>query len=188
MLCERCKKNEATIHVSETQQGKTREQHLCTDCAKELGISQPFKSYLDELFGQNLIGGTVFNMAGGIPAFDSTVKSGPAQQNTSCSGCGQSYEDFRRSGLLGCSQCYSTFETRLDEVFRRVQGGTRHVGRKVNETADQQELQMMRHRLIELKTKLRQAVQEEAYETAAALRDEVHALEQQIHTEKEEKA
>lgn len=187
MLCERCKKNEATIHVSETQQGKTREQHLCSDCARELGIGQPFKSYLDDLFGQNFKGSTIFNMAGGIPAFDSTTKNGTTQSNTICSGCGQSYEDFRRSGLLGCSHCYDTFETRLDEVFRRVQGGTRHVGRKVNETADQQELQLMRHRLVELKTRLKQAVQEEAYEKAATLRDEAHVLEQQIHADKEVK-
>ena len=35
MLCDRCKKNEATIHVKKVLNGKIESMHLCAECAKE---------------------------------------------------------------------------------------------------------------------------------------------------------
>lgn len=177
MLCEHCHKHEATIHVSQTIDGQSQEQHFCGGCARELGLNQPFKSYLDEWMKPGLTGQSIFDTAGGIPAFGS-----PVTRSMVCPSCGQRYDDFRRSGLLGCSNCYVAFGDRLDAIFRRVQGGTRHIGRKACETADQQELQLYRHQLVELRQQLQQAVEDEAYEMAASLRDRVHALQKTIET------
>lgn len=177
MKCEHCNKNEANVHISQTINGKTSEQNLCTECAEELGINSPIKPFIDEWF-KNGPGNSqsIFDTAGGIPAFGNT-----ATHTMVCPACGQRYDEFRRSGLLGCSNCYDAFADRLDAVFRRVQGGTRHTGRKACETAQQQELQLYRHKMVELKQQLQQHVIDEEYEKAAAARDEIKALQQQIN-------
>ena len=179
MKCEKCKKREATIHLSQTRNGVTAEHNLCETCAREQGISMNLQDYIGNigsLFGSGALGsGSVFDTTGGIPAFGTSARPNPV-----CSHCGQSFDDFRKTGLFGCSHCYEAFADRLDPLMRRVQGSTRHVGRKVCQTADQQEQNLLRARLVDLKKSLQQAVKEEAYEKAARLRDEIHALESRI--------
>ena len=175
MRCDNCKKNEATLHISQTINGKTQEQHLCANCAQETGINNSFNPYVEEFLKSGSIAQGIFNTAGGIPAFGNT-----GIKPVVCSSCGQRYEEFRKSGLLGCSNCYKAFEDRLDAIFRRVQGGNRHVGRKACETAGQQELLLYRHQMIDLKNKLQEYVEKEEYEKAAELRDEIRDLQKQI--------
>jgi protein arginine kinase activator len=176
MICEHCHKNEASVHVTQSINGITQEKNLCTACARELGINQPFKTYFEDFFKTDSnTGQSIFDTAGGIPAFGS-----PATRSMVCSACGQRYDEFRRSGLLGCSKCYEAFGDRLDAIFRRIQGGSRHVGRKACETAGQQELQLYRHQLVELKQQLQLTVAEEDYENAVGLRDKIHDLQKQI--------
>jgi protein arginine kinase activator len=185
MKCEICKQKESTIHLSQTRQGKTTEHHFCEACAKVKGISLDPKDLIGNigsLFGSGpASGGSVFDTTGGIPAFGAS-----ASKNIPCKSCGQSFDDFRRTGLFGCSRCYDAFSGQLDPVLRRVQGSTSHVGRKVCQTAGQQEEQLLRSRLTELKTTLQQAVQEEAYEKAARLRDEIHSLEKRLCVDEKE--
>ncbi len=179
MKCERCQKNEATVHLSSTVNGQTTEHHLCDQCANELGVDMNINSYfgnIGNLFGSGLVGGgNIFNTTGGIPAFGQA-----AEQNIVCKSCGQSFNEFRRTGLFGCSHCYESFADRLDPVMRRVQGSTQHVGRKICQSADQQEQNLLRARQSELRVELQKAVEAEAYETAARLRDEIRVLENRI--------
>lgn len=180
MKCEKCNKREATIYLSQTRQGKTTEHHYCEACAREQGIGLELNSHmgkidnLGQFYGTNLSGSGLFDTAGGIPAFGSA-----ASRDITCSNCGQTFDDFRRTGLLGCCRCYDAFADRLDPVLRRVQGSTRHVGRKAGRSADQQEHQLLRGKLLKLRQSLQTAVKEEAYEAAAKLRDEIRSLEKQ---------
>lgn len=182
MKCEKCQQRDATIHLTQTRQGQTSEHHLCEPCAREIGIGHNLTDYfgtIGNLFGSGLIdSGSVFHTTGGIPAFGAA-----ASRNITCPVCGQTYDDFRHSGLFGCSHCYEAFADRLDPVFRRVQGGVRHIGRKVCTTAGQQEEQILQAKLQDLKKTLKQTVQDEAYEKAARLRDEIHALENRLCAE-----
>ncbi len=175
MKCEKCDQREANIHLSQTRQGKTSEHHFCESCAQEYGISMNLQDYvgnIGSLFGTNsLNSSSVFDTTGGIPAFGSATP-----QNTACANCGQSFDDFRRSGLFGCSLCYEAFADRLDPLMRRVQGSTRHIGRKVCQSADQQEQSMLRNKMIDVKKLLQRSIDEEDYEKAALLRDELHAM------------
>lgn len=45
-----------------------------------------------------------------------------------CPRCGTTIEDFRRTGLLGCADCYRAFRGEILSAVRRVQGTTRHEG------------------------------------------------------------
>jgi protein arginine kinase activator len=186
MKCDVCKSREAAIHLTQTRQGKTTERHLCEVCAQKQGISLDLQNYLGNigsLFGTGFTGGgSVFDTTGGIPAFGAATS-----RNITCQACGQSFDDFRRTGLFGCSHCYQAFAGQLDPLLRRVQGSTRHVGRKVCQSASQQEEQLLRARLSELRRDQQQAVQEEAYEKAARLRDEIRSLESRLCVDEGEK-
>ena len=106
MMCERCQQQEATIHLTQTRQGKMTEHHLCDACARELGIGHHVSDYfgtIGSLIGSGLLGGvpgggSIFNTAGGIPAFGAQPT-----RNVTCPVCGQTFDDFRHSGLFGCS-------------------------------------------------------------------------------------
>ncbi|MDD2533225.1 MAG: UvrB/UvrC motif-containing protein [Eubacteriales bacterium] len=175
MLCERCKQREATIHLSQTHQGQTVEQHLCDVCAKEIGLEPNLESVFDNFFGQSMFGQSIFNTTGGIPAFGQSVP-----RNVVCPTCGLTFDEFRSSGLLGCSHCYEAFADRLEPVFRRVQGGTRHVGHKLQESPDLQEKQKRLSQIADLRKALAKAVKDEQYEQAAQLRDEIRNIEKPI--------
>lgn len=185
MLCERCQKQEATIHVTQTRQGKTTEHHFCDSCARELGIGHSITDYfgkIGNLFGSGMLGGgSAFNHTGGIPAFGAAVP-----RNITCPRCGQTFEQFRHTGLFGCSQCYTAFADLLDPVFRRVQGNTRHIGHKHEPSEAQLRAERLSTRLSELKHALKLAVDEENYEQAARLRDEIRQL-QQADTQPDER-
>lgn len=179
MLCERCQKQEATIHLTQTRQGKTNTYHLCDACAREIGVGHYFSDYfgtLESLMGSDMLGGgSIFNITGGIPDFGAKTT-----HSAICPNCGQSFDEFRRTGLFGCSKCYEAFGDRLDAVFRRVQGGTRHIGRRTNLSAGQKETQLLQGKLKDLRKSLNQAVSDEAYEEAARIRDEIKILEKRI--------
>ena len=39
MLCQKCKKNSATVHLTDLIKGEKREKHLCESCAAEEGMA-----------------------------------------------------------------------------------------------------------------------------------------------------
>src|SRR6185436_10107948 len=90
-----------------------------------------------------------------------------------CPQCGFSQADFKKSGRLGCPECYKTFAEGLSGLLKTMHKGTRHIGktpealRQTRETVD---------RLKSLQKKLAKAIEGEDYETAAALRDEIKAV------------
>lgn len=177
MICDICKQREATIHLRQTGQDKVNEYHVCQQCAHEHGLDQSIQSHFSHFLSGEIPGvGNIFNPAGGIPEFGR-----PGSQDVSCSNCGQTYSDFRKTGLFGCSKCYQTFADRLDPVFRRVQGNVRHSGRKLAQSKDEQAQQAQKARLLELRDELKKLVSEEAYERAAKVRDEIHSLEDRIN-------
>jgi protein arginine kinase activator len=92
-----------------------------------------------------------------------------------CGFCGLAFKDFRESGRLGCPHCYSTFETPLRALLRRIHGGTQHMG-KVYLPPDPSASEMEK-RLETLRRKLQRAVETEDFERAARLRDEIRTLE-----------
>ena len=55
MKCEKCNQNEASVYYRVSVNGETGEQHLCADCAGELGLDKAFswqsRDLLEEAFG-----------------------------------------------------------------------------------------------------------------------------------------
>lgn len=51
MLCDFCKQNTATVHVTQIVAGQSRELHLCAQCSKAQGLDDPTGHALAELLG-----------------------------------------------------------------------------------------------------------------------------------------
>ena len=97
-----------------------------------------------------------------------------AKGGTCCPQCGTSYKEFRKQGRFGCATCYEAFAPHLVKLFKRIHGAQVHTGKR---PARQGQPQDIGEELSQLKQKLREAVAEEAYERAAALRDRISSTE-----------
>jgi protein arginine kinase activator len=94
-----------------------------------------------------------------------------------CPSCGFTYQDFKKVGRFGCSECYEAFKKQLDPLLKRIHGSNRHVG-KVPLTADKTVKETSALQVIKgLKMQLEKAVQAEEFEKAAKLRDRIRELE-----------
>jgi protein arginine kinase activator len=90
-----------------------------------------------------------------------------------CPRSGFSQADFKKSGRLGCSDCYKTFADGLAGLLKTMHKGTRHIGKAPEALRQSRDIV---DRLKLLQKKLAKAIDEENYEVAAALRDEIKVL------------
>ena len=155
MLCCVCKEKEATVHLTEIKGDKVQKVDLCEACAKSKGVNDSSFALADLLLG-----------LGASQEIDQSA--GGAELK--CPQCNFTQADFKKSGRLGCPECYKTFVEGLEGLLKTMHKGTRHAGkvpealRKTRESAD---------RLKTLQKKLAKAIEEEKFEQAAALRDEI---------------
>lgn len=159
MKCELCKENDAVIHIQQIIGTETKEIHLCEVCAHENGISS--KSDKIELSLNELLNGLI--------DFSPRTK-----QQGRCSTCGTRLKEFRKSGTVGCPECYSSFREEIVSFLEEIAGTVQHKGKYPKK------LQAYKALLVDkeiLKKRLEEAVSNEDYETAAALRDRISYLE-----------
>ena len=163
MLCDICKKNVATVHLTQMVEGKTKKVDLCEACSKEKGVDDPTGFSLADL----LLG------LGAAQEIEQASAGGEIR----CPHCGFTQADFNKAGRLGCAECYQTFAEGLESLLKTMHKGTKHVG-KVPQVFRQ--TQDMADKLKNLQKKLEKAISNEDFETAATLRDEVKALRAQM--------
>src|SRR4029078_13448096 len=82
--------------------------------------------------------------------------------------------DFKKTGRLGCSECYGTFAEGLGSLLKAMHKGTEHIV-KLRERA--QRTVALNKRMRTLTENLQKAVADENYESAASLRDQIKQLE-----------
>ncbi len=158
MLCDICRKNLATVHLTEIINDKIVEMHICQSCAQ---------SKTEELNEQLNIADFLGGLVGAKEAKFSKVL-------LRCSSCGLRWSDFKKRGRLGCDNCYTLFREQLLPLLKRIHSSTRHTG-KIPLHIDKR--MSLEAKVKELHEQLRRAVQLEAFEEAAHLRDEIKKLE-----------
>ena len=89
-----------------------------------------------------------------------------------CPTCGMTESQLRQSGRVGCPDCYSTFADILNPYVEKLHGATRHIG-----TAPAAPEQPKQDPVEALRAQLKTAVENEEYEQAARLRDEIRRME-----------
>jgi protein arginine kinase activator len=168
MKCERCKKNDATIHLSEIVKDVKSEVHLCEYCARDVGLNtrgSGFSFSLPEML-------TFLNVDDLVDYNDGQV----------CSTCGCSFPEYKREGKLGCPDCYVYLENRIEGIISDYYGEKKYSGKVpfnrnfFLENIDNSLQKKSEYTLAELKTELNQAVNEERYEEAALLRDKINEI------------
>jgi protein arginine kinase activator len=161
MLCDVCKCNDATVFLTQILEGKMHKVNLCEDCSKEKGVQDPTSFALADLLL-------------GLGATDEIEKGTGSQK---CGVCGFSQADFKKTGRLGCSECYVTFGDGLTSLLKAMHKGTEHVGKLPHRA---QRTVALSHRMRTLTENLQKAVADENYETAASLRDQIKQLESEL--------
>ena len=159
MQCSNCKEKPATVHLTQIVGDKMQQLDLCEDCAKAKGVNDP----------------------GGFALADLMLGLGASQEMEQSSGgveikcprCGFTQADFKKSGRLGCPECYKTFAEGLEGLLKTMHKGTRHAG-KVPEAL--RESREQSDRLKMLQKKLAKAIDDENFEQAACLRDEIKQI------------
>ena len=163
MLCDLCKKNVATVHLTQMIEAKTKKVDLCEACSKEKGVDDPTGFSLADL----LLG------LGAAQEMEQAMAGGDAR----CTFCGFTQADFKKAGRLGCSECYTTFAEGLESLLKSMHKGTKHVGKVPQILKQSQEL---KDKLKSLQGKLEKAITEENFESAAQLRDEITTIKGKI--------
>ena len=127
MKCQRCKEREANVQIMQQIAGKKPQTFmLCDVCARELGISMPTFPMTGKVSSNPFaVMGNIFQSNFGLGADEVSEK--PASR---CSKCKMTFEEFKRTGYLGCPDCYEAFASQMDPVFTRTQMGKKHIGRK----------------------------------------------------------
>ncbi len=162
--CLRCS-NQATLHITELKGGKSLSLHLCETCARD---------YLSTVE----VGGIPDDFALSAPKPPAESGGGEEEETTevgarSCPYCGITFKQFRSQGRLGCPRDYEIFHDELVPLLESIHGETQHVGKfppRVSETSRRQ------FELVRLKSELKTAIEEEQYEQAAQLRDQIRQL------------
>jgi len=168
MLCQHCQKNEATTHVKTMINGDYAEYRLCSDCARELGYGDMFPDFTADF------GGMLSSfLSAALPA-----RSGA----TRCNVCGSTMNDIKKSGKVGCENCYSLFLSDLMPTINSIHGNTEHIGKRpvieYTKVEDEPQAQSEPNDCLEsLRAELKKAIEDENFERAAELRDEIKRLE-----------
>ena len=165
MLCDDCKKRQASVHITKIINNQKIEQHLCEICAKDSEVV---------VFAVNPQSFTVQDFLKGMFRHISHETSGPT---VSCPDCGMTYQDFSRTGKIGCSTCYKTFSAELETVIRRIHGTSSHTGKVPHRSGEVLEVKQRMKRLRQL---LETAIEKEENEDAAKIRDEIRLLEKDM--------
>ncbi|MBQ0111372.1 MAG: UvrB/UvrC motif-containing protein [Oscillospiraceae bacterium] len=156
MLCEKCGILPATTYYKQIINGKETELHLCSECAKDEGIygfSAP--DLFSSFFGSPIA---------------SSLKICPTSKT--------SFQQIKKRGRVGCSDCYKYFEKELMPSIVGMHGHTKHVGFKplTENSAAKTDTDTTEKQLQKLKIDLEKAVKEERYEDAATIRDKIKEI------------
>ena len=160
MKCQKCTKA-ATLHITElVTEEQVEELHLCEECAHK---------YIYSPTSQKQNNTKIAPMAQGDDSDE------PGMLNRECTVCGLKFVDFRNTGRLGCPHDYQAFREELTPLLENIHGETRHCGktpRRLPQTKQKES------ELVVLRKLLLQAVNKEAYEEAAKIRDRIRRLEE----------
>ena len=163
MLCQKCKAQNATSHIHFVLNGVVRDAYLCHDCAKEYHASELYEN-------------DVFKMLSSL--LNDNV--GNVKETLKCECCGTDFDEIRRTGRVGCGNCYTVFEKRLAPTIARIHGKTVHIGKKPDITLSEPASQNVptveetkESKIAKLRYELAEAIRNEEYEKAAVIRDKI---------------
>ena len=148
MLCQKCNKKVATVFISTIVNGKNTQMYLCTDCAKELhdnmnpDIKIPFPIN-DILTNMELSEDTINEWLNEFKEMEDKgqieelvqhenpeiLQHNNQHEDITCNFCNTSFDEYKKTGKLGCGKCYSTFRKQLKPIIEGIYGYSEHIGK-----------------------------------------------------------
>jgi protein arginine kinase activator len=165
MVCDVCGKNPATVHLTEIIDEQMNELHLCEECARKKSAA------MEQQFGLS-------DLLAGLANFDKGGQSEEKEAASKCPSCGLSYKDFKKIGRLGCGDCYAAFKKYLSPLLKRIHGANIHYGKSPVRMLAKSSSGRKKPDLQDLRSRLQKAIESEAYEEAARLRDQIRELQE----------
>ncbi len=185
MTCDCCD-NKATVFLTQIVGDKMQKVNLCEACSKEQGVTDPTGFALADLLT-------------GI-GDEKPVRRPTRPREVSCPVCGFTHTDFKKTGRLGCANCYTVFRDGVSGILANMHRGTHHTGKRPSTAGppppEEDEVEVPPRKnvpakevdpppspfsvsadsLDDLQAELAAAVASENYEKAADLRDKIQKL------------
>lgn len=160
--CENCK-TPCTVHLTQIVNGVVEKVDMCESCPHAEVMKDPMEFGLME----KLLG-IAMQKSGNVGV--------SGAKEVVCGYCGYPESEFKKTGRLGCAKCYDVFVSHKMDLLKKIQDAVLHKG-KVPKHKDKQPARL---RLAELSKELQRLIDEEEYEKAADLRDEIKRLKEEI--------
>lgn len=162
MLCDLCKKNQASLFVEAVGKDGKKKLNICPQCAAARGIIAPVSAP------------NAKNLVSLFTEFEELESKRDEDSLRLCPVCGKSLRDIKKSQNAGCPECYEIFKSEIIEEMKKHKLYDKYTG------SMPKRLSNFRNALTDradLQAKLNQAVKQENYEKAAVYRDFLRALE-----------
>lgn len=169
MLCDRCQERPAEVHFTQIVNNIKKQMNLCSACAAALQAES--LGAASQLNLHDFLAGLINHHFTG-----SSIKTNATPQ-VHCEKCGSSETQVAKSGLFGCSDCYSRFGERVRPLLKRIHGSSTHTGKVPKRTGG---TALIAKEIRLLKNQLQEAIKIEEFERAASIRDRIKELEQKL--------
>ena len=117
----------------------------------------------------------IFNM---FVFYEVPARAQPGADKKICPMCGLSFADITKSGKAGCGECYGTFKSEFTPNVMRIHGTANHTGK----IPKNRSLQISAKRKTEeLNARLKKMIDEQNFEEAAVIRDEINKINLEIN-------
>ena len=164
MKCNKCAK-QATFHITDLTGDGVLALHLCPDCAK-----QYLQTEEGEKTDASAMGSALTKQ---ISPHGQATEEMQNLDSRECPICGISFYEFRQGGRLGCPHDYVFFSDELEPLLQNVHGENKHVGKQPKRGFYDAESQT---ELIRLRREMKEAVEQENYEEASKIRDQIREI------------
>lgn len=175
MRCTRCGEAEAAYLFTVMPPGghEPEDHRLCRKCAAEKSpyVAKTVKAIPVAEFLEKLLTEHALKEGGGAAA----AKAAPIPEVPRCAHCGLPFATYRATLLLGCPECYDAFGEHLLADIRKFQGGADN-HRVLAAPAQRETVVERQSRLAAMRAELNECIENEDFDRAAFLRDEIKRL------------
>ncbi len=178
MICEKCNKQLASVRIVFHDGENIEEKNLCMGCFQKFQEEHPEMKQSPDMKG--FLGQMLSDLLSNIPHhklkdFSKNINEigqlpNPQETELRCPLCQNSLKDISNKLTLGCTECYHYFRRQIEELLLQISGENNLTQNYPKPTKDDQ--------IKQLEIYLKQAIDQEEYEVAAQIRDDIKLLEE----------
>lgn len=165
LLCESCNKNNATIQLLKSTNGKKESLMLCDKCAIEImsfALEDEDINLEDFLLDLN--------------TYIECIEERAKDKNLVCNNCGMRFSDFEEDNFLGCEKCYEVFKSSIRFLLDSEEANIKHRGKQPKTIKKD----LKKLEILNLQEKFKINILKEEYEEAIITKKKINDLKESI--------